>query len=475
MRTLFLIHALLCVQILSAQNGSVLLGMNTDTAWFKCIKPEFNSKVSDFAATPYDQGYVFSSGRSDDLAVRFFSADRDNPLLDLYYVRKTRSGEFSHPVAFSEALNTRSYNEGPVTFSSDHQAAIYTGNARNKNTLTLLQSLRVKGKWTEAGALAFCGPDFNYVHPSFASGDSVLFFASDCPGGFGGMDIYYVYKVGSNWSQPINAGRKINSPYNELFPFCSATGVLYFSSNRSGGSGGLDILAIAIADTAYSTVQRLSYPINSSADDFAFYVNATNTEGFFSSNRGNEKADDDIYYFTYSWPAADRQDTIVPVELCYDFFEEATVRNGDTAKMKYTWNFSDGTVHYGYELKKCFDTTGEYSILLTVRDSSGGDVIISETNYEFSIAQPNYMNINSPDSIKQHQLFTIGTAVIDPKQYELLSAYYDLDNGTTGTGIVLTHAYHRTGVYYPRIYLLLKNKETGATESRCVVKKTVVN
>jgi hypothetical protein len=474
MRTACLFCALIIMWNLSAQNSIGPAGTNTDTNWFEYFRPEFNSHATDFSAVPFGNGFVFSSSRSDDLSVRYFSYDTQDPLLDLYYVGFAEN-KFGKPIPFSNDINTRSSNEGIVTFSGDGSSAVFTGNMAGKKSLTLLGSVKEGDGWSKCKQLPFCKGDDNYAHACYASSDSMLYFVSDRPGGFGGMDIYFVRKTIIGWSEPVNAGEKINSASNELFPFCSAAGVLYFSSNRQGGSGGLDIYAIAIADTAFSEVQILAEPINCPADDFGFYISPDNSEGFFSSNRNNAKSDDDIYFFRYKWQEMTKADTIVPVDLCYGFFEEATNRTHDTAMMKYIWHFSDGDVRYGSSFDKCFDTTGAFTVRLTVRDSSGGDVILSETGFELQITQPNYAAVDVPDTVQVHEAFSIGARMYDPETYEVRSIYYESGNYSGGTGSDLLHAYHHKGTFYIRAYLLLRNKETDATESRCVVKKIIVN
>jgi hypothetical protein len=472
--TLFILLFLSAMPLCAQRNAALLVGMNTDTSWFSYRKPAFNSSVSDFGVTKCGNGYVFSSSRCDRFAVRYFNSNKDAPLLDLYFIDRADGQNFSDPVAFSQDINTRAGNEGPVTFSSDQQTLVFTGNSPDGRSLLLFQSRKDGKHWSAPVALSVCGEGSNYVHPCFAFGDSVLFFASDCKGGYGGMDIYYMKRTAGTWQAPVNAGKRINSAANETYPFCSSSGVLYFTSDRQGGPGGLDIHAIVIADTAYTKAQMLAEPINSSADDFAFYISENNTEGFFSSNRGNTKPDDDVYYFTYNWPEAERNDTIVKAELCFNFFEEATIETQDTSMMKYIWHFSDSTVYYDYEFDKCFDTTGQYTIHLMIRDSSGGDVVVTETEYEFLIDEPNYVSIHSPDTVRQHDQFEVNTLLSEIKGYEIKDVYFDFGNGTTGKGRNITHAYHHQGEYYPKIYLLLRNEETGTAESRCVVKKIVV-
>lgn len=475
MRAALFIAALFVCGICFAQvPAAALAGMNTDTCWFEYSRADFNSSYSDFGMTVYGSDYVFVSSRTSNYAVRYLSAEEQNPLLDLYTVQRSEKG-FSQPAPFSPVINSPANNEGPLTFSSDGATMIYTANDPQSKKLVLFRSDRHKGSWSKPQMLPFCSDGFSYVHPCFAFNDSVLFFASDRSGGNGGMDIYFSRSTNGAWSQPVNAGRKINTSYDEKFPFCSAAGALYFSSNRHGGNGGLDIYAIALNDSAFRTVSALAAPFNSPSDDFGFSISADMREGFFSSNRGNESWNDDIYSFRYRWPVVNAIDTLVPVELCFEFFEEATLRSGDTVKMKYTWTFSDGDVRYGYAFRKCFDTTGVYDVQLTVRDSSGGDVVISETEYTVPVENPNYISVQCADTVGAHNAFVLNAAEAQVNGYDLLLIAYDFGDGFCGTGKTIGYEYHKAGVYYPKMYLLLRSKETGATENRCVVTKLIVN
>lgn len=81
---------------------------------------------------------------------------------------------------------------------------------------------------------------------------NLLVFTSDRPGGYGGFDLYYSLYDGSNWSSPVNFGKKINSAYDEYRPFVKNFGIefendfMVFSSNRPGGKGGYDLYYVGI-------------------------------------------------------------------------------------------------------------------------------------------------------------------------------------------------------------------------------------
>jgi Tol biopolymer transport system component len=122
-----------------------------------------------------------------------------------------------------------------------------------------------------------------------------LYFISDMPGSLGKTDIFKVSIEEGGYGEPVNLGDKINSSAKEFSPYIDGD-VIYFSSDRAGGFGKLDVYASKTDGSVFEPV-LLAQPINSSADDFAFIINPNSRTGFFSSNRSGGKGDDDIYSF----------------------------------------------------------------------------------------------------------------------------------------------------------------------------------
>jgi len=87
-----------------------------------------------------------------------------------------------------------------------------------------------------------------------------------------------------------------------MFPFISDDNVLYFSSNGHMGHGELDVFASKIFDNTVSDPISLGNPVNSEKDDFAYIIDDSKHEGYFSSNREGGHGDDDIYSFLVDPP-----------------------------------------------------------------------------------------------------------------------------------------------------------------------------
>jgi outer membrane protein OmpA-like peptidoglycan-associated protein len=144
--------------------------------------------------------------------------------------------------------------------------------------------------------MPFNSDNYSCGHPSLSVNDSVLYFTSDMPGGYGGADIYLSERTDSGWTAPRNLGPEINTEGNEMFPYIHESGVLYFASNGHLGLGGLDIFK-AIPNNEKFQIENMGYPLNSKYDDFSLTMDEEQKGGYFASNREGGKGDDDIYKF----------------------------------------------------------------------------------------------------------------------------------------------------------------------------------
>lgn len=175
---------------------------------------------------------------------------------------------------------------------------------------------RVGKSWTTPERL----PDYineknvTTTHPNvIVDGDTeILYFSSNRNGGLGGMDIWYstreVSSTANDFTLPINAGSRINTFGDEITPFYDkVAGELYFSSNGQVSVGGLDIFRAKGAKSQWQAAENAGTPLNSPADDFFFVKSTSGKGGFVVSNRifGMEKltsTNEDIFSFEYQNP-----------------------------------------------------------------------------------------------------------------------------------------------------------------------------
>ncbi|MBK7409449.1 MAG: SPOR domain-containing protein [Saprospirales bacterium] len=153
--------------------------------------------------------------------------------------------------------------------------------------------------------------DANTTHPFviFNGTTEILYFASDRPGGFGGMDLWYITRdINSkdfDFTYPVNCGATINTPMDEITPYYDLEeATLYFASNGHISIGGFDIQNASGSRSQWKGVENVGPPFNSSADDYYFVRSPSKRMGFFVSNRlfESEKTsttNEDIFQFFY--------------------------------------------------------------------------------------------------------------------------------------------------------------------------------
>ena len=264
-----------------------------------------NSSELDYSAVPYGDGVVFTSTRGKS---GLFSCTNDfanGHYSDLYFAHQDAEGFFSPPQLLEGEVNGK-YHDGTATFTTDEATMIFSRNNRrgtnSKGTIDLkvYEAKWKGGSWIDVNELPFNSDEFASCHPSLNRTGEWMYFASDRPGGYGGMDIYVVErKKQGGWGMPINLGNKVNTSGNEIFPFISPEGILYWSSNGHPGLGGLDVFSMPISNGQEAIRSHLTAPINSPDDDFGFTTNLDGTAGFLTSDREGGLGKDDLYSWKF--------------------------------------------------------------------------------------------------------------------------------------------------------------------------------
>jgi tetratricopeptide (TPR) repeat protein len=133
-------------------------------------------------------------------------------------------------------------------------------------------------------------PGTTTTHPNLfvdqGNKKSTMFFTSDRLGGKGGLDIWMVnLKEDGTFSEPKNLSA-LNTEKDEITPFLHApTNTLFFSSNGYLGLGGFDIYQSKFENGLLGEVKHTGYPMNSSFNDMYFVLDTDSTTAYLSSNR----------------------------------------------------------------------------------------------------------------------------------------------------------------------------------------------
>lgn len=203
---------------------------------------------------------------------------------------------------FSDAVFDEERNEGTPTFSPDGKTMIFargnTGKRKDRSPdVDLYISRYVDGSgWTEPAYVSASDSASWDGSPSFSRDGKTIYFASNRAGGMGGIDLYRVNMDASGrFGTPANLGKEINTAGDEMFPYVSEDGKLYFASDGHPGLGKLDIFQ-AIRTGGKITIENMGMPYNSNMDDFGLIFDKKGNQ-YFSSNRAGGAGDDDIYYY----------------------------------------------------------------------------------------------------------------------------------------------------------------------------------
>ena len=304
MRNLLLIISLFLIHSVFGQLSS---------AEYSIHNIEVNSKFSDFGTAFFGPNkIVFASSKLDGKILknkfhRKTEKDEAFPYYDLFEGFLNHTGEINYVKRLMNDFVTK-YNESNVSFTPDLKHVYFTQNkiingkytVKDKSGWVPLQIYRAdvttSGEWTNIISVSFNNSNYNFANPSVSEDGKILFFVSDMSGTYGQSDIFWVtiLKDGT-YGEPQNIGTHVNSDARETFPYVDGN-ILYFSSDKKGTKGGLDVFMVPL-DDPYAVPINLGSPINSVYDDFCFIIDRSQKKGFFSSNRPKGKGDDDIYSF----------------------------------------------------------------------------------------------------------------------------------------------------------------------------------
>lgn len=227
---------------------------------------------------------------------------------DFFYALPDSCGDWFTARNLGYPPNTAAQESAQTISSDDHYLFFMRSDNRSENgwgrggcDLYLAYRKSVDKPWSvaESFGATINTPAFEGM-PSLSPDINDLYFVSDRPGGYGGLDIWVTHFKFGLWQLPINLGQQINTAGNETAPFISSDNkTLYFSSDGHLGLGGSDLFfSKKISDTVWEQPKNLGTPINSTADDNSIFVCPNGINAIFASDRGNAGGNLDIYETT---------------------------------------------------------------------------------------------------------------------------------------------------------------------------------
>jgi len=282
-------------------NSSKLAKLQQDNGEFQIKHQSINTDALDFGTSYYKNKVVFASTRTHfKFFVRKYNWTKE-PFWNMF-IADVDSNQLKNPVIFNRSMNGN-LHDGPACFSNDGNFMAFTRNNYHIKNMTRVIELQIwfssfkDGKWSKPIPFVHNNTAYSVGHPCLTSDGNTMYFTSDMPGGYGGTDIYKTSRdEKGEWGIPINLGDKINTEGDEMFPFLEdKSGTFFFSSNGRFGLGGLDIFISTLNGSEFSQPYNAGFPLNTQFDDFAAIVDDKMNKGYFSTNRSGGSGGDDIY------------------------------------------------------------------------------------------------------------------------------------------------------------------------------------
>ncbi|MCX7954598.1 MAG: OmpA family protein [Bacteroidales bacterium] len=243
---------------------------------------------------------------SADQKVLLFTSNRPNEkgkikYEKVYLCERDKNNNWSKPTIL-EWKNFKKKNIATIGLSADGtELFLYVddSNILKPKNGNIYVSRYINNTWTMPEPLPI-NTKYNENHVSISYDGKELYFTSNRPGGYGKLDIYISRKdEKGRWGQPINLGPIINTPEDEAGPFIYYDNkTLYFSSKAHNSIGGYDIFFSTRDSTGnWSTPVNLGYPFNTPGDDIFINFAPDGKSGYYSTDHPDGVGGSDIYYF----------------------------------------------------------------------------------------------------------------------------------------------------------------------------------
>jgi outer membrane protein OmpA-like peptidoglycan-associated protein/tetratricopeptide (TPR) repeat protein len=271
------------------------------------LGPIINTSFHDYSPLSKDNGntLIFTSNRAEDGVMKSGLVFED-----IYVSHKSDNG-WSKPEKISENINNK-YNDAAASLSADGKTLfLYYEEGAGDIYTSKLEG----GVWTKPEPLNrnINSPIYWETSASISADGTKLYFTSNRPGGQGELDIF-VSELDKNgaWGKAVNLGPTVNTPFNEDSPFIHHDGkTLYFSSDGHPSMGSNDIFKATLVDGKWTKPENLGFPINSIEYDGFFTLSEDKKIGFYSALREDGYGDADVYRVKFLDPPPKPEPVVV--------------------------------------------------------------------------------------------------------------------------------------------------------------------
>jgi outer membrane protein OmpA-like peptidoglycan-associated protein len=211
----------------------------------------------------------------------------------IYVTYKEGAERWSTPVDVTEELDTRGKCVTLSISADGSEMLLYRndwmdGGIFDFKAGTIYHSKKSGDKWQPIEKIGSTINSSSWESHACISPDGQrIYFTSERKGGLGGLDIWYSDKSGDKWGKPVNIGPKVNTSYDEETPFILADGkTLYFSSEGHFNMGGFDVfMTKQLENGEWTEPQNLGTPINTTQDNVFYYATKDGKTAYYAIAR----------------------------------------------------------------------------------------------------------------------------------------------------------------------------------------------
>ncbi len=294
--------------------------IDIDTSKHFLSRVPFNSPETDFGPAFYKGGILYVSAYSLNSKNTVHQGTGES-FYHFYYAEKKKEDGFQPPMEVFKSINSATY-EGPMSLSADNSTIFFNKNnfsdlkAKSKDKkliLQIVQGVIENDEITNISDFPYNNEYHTCTHPTISADGKELYFASTMDSTQGGSDIFVSKLINGKWAAPENLGVNVNSAEDEVYPFISSDGKLYFSSAGNGSMGGYDVFVTEKKNGVWQKALNLGLPFNTIFDDFSLIKNESQGVGYLSSNRASSIGSDDIFTFSNAYTTSDDEKKYHPL------------------------------------------------------------------------------------------------------------------------------------------------------------------
>lgn len=256
-----------------------------------------NSPDQDYVPiiTPDESILIFTSRREGSTGGNL---TRDNELYEDIYISYNIGDRWIESQPISRNINTKYHDATVAITANGKELYLY----REEGEGNIFHTVFDGKEWSRPEPLPYpINTGYWETALSVTPNGKKIYFASDRPGGQGGLDIYSTELQENNtWAEPVNLGPKINTYGHEDSPYIHPDlQTLFFSSDSHPGLGGYDVFQSQWEDGEWQAPTNLGYPINSPDNNFHFIMAKDRKHAYYSSIQDGGKGKSDIYKISF--------------------------------------------------------------------------------------------------------------------------------------------------------------------------------